>query len=646
MTIKDNNRPNGAEESFVASDEGLLGLADALEGARTVALCIETGPRDDTNSALDPRRGRVEFVSVAARGGAGGVVDVASVDPGPLLEVLRDKKIVVHDAGFCLGFLKNGFGYEHDGFVIDVQVCDAVLYHADGPREDTGKAKRFPGGGVRRRSLADVARDHLGPASDEQEGSSSGGRGEAAELRAGGSLDNVRRLLAVWKEMARRLQALGLQEVTKLEARVAPALAYCQNNGFALDEEGWRRQAEAAAAEAEKRRAECDGLAPPRPGGSGRGGWNWGSPKQVGEALEPLGAGLPRSRGGNLKTDESVLAAVSAPERAALLAQAVLSLRAVSKLASTWGTGWLEPPKKKPRSRKFDKGHQFVVDGRVHGSFNQVVSTGRMSCSSPNLQNVPSELERYFVAPPGRKLLVADYRHLDLVPAAVLSGEEKMLEAFRSGVDVHALTARAIAEAIPDRRDRPASEEEVQDFRPLAKFVTLAALYDSNAHGLAERVRAKFGGTYSVDRTRFLVDVVFGMYPKLAKWRREEMAKADAGDDLTRTLIGRLRLLNVVRRAGGWRASRASRLNAPVQGAAADGFKYAVALTWERRRQCPGSPVVVNLVHDEIVVEIDEDHALEGKDWLERCMTDGLALALGGVYAGVEIAISDRWGTD
>lgn len=104
--------------------------------------------------------------------------------------------------------------------------------------------------------------------------------------------------------------------------------------------------------------------------------------------------------------------------------------------------------------------------------------------------------------------------------------------------------------------------------------------------------------------------------------------------------------MDVEYRNGGWRSSRAARLNAPVQGAAADAFKYALALTWERRRDCPGDPRVVNLVHDEIVAEIDEDHALEGKDWLDRCMTDGLARALGGVSAGVEITVSDRWGTD
>lgn len=645
MMGKDNNRPDGAEGSFVVSEEGLLGLVGSLEGAPTVALCIETGPRDDTNSFLDPRRGRVELISVAARDGVGAVVDVTSVDPGPLLKVLLGKKLVVHDASLCLGFLKNGFGHEHDGFVLDVQVYDAVLYHANGPREETVKTKRLPDGKVRRRSLASIVEDYSSLASDEQEGSSPGGLGVPDEPGAHRSLDNARRLLAVWGRMVQRFRALDLQEVARLEARVAPALAYCQNNGFALDVEGWRRQAEAAAAEAEKLRAECDLLAPPHPGGPSGEAWNWGSAKDVGEALELLGARLPRSRGGNLKTGESILATVSAPEGAALLAGAVLSLRVVSKLASTWGTGWLEPPKK-PRSTKFDKDHQFVVDGRVYGSFNQVVSTGRMSCSSPNLQNIPRGLRRYFVAPPGRKLLVADYRHLDLVPAAVLAGEEKMLEAFRDGVDVHALTARAIVEAISGRRGHPASEEEIAGFRPLAKFVTFAILYGSNAHGLAKEVQAEFGGEWSVEKARFLIDAVSGRYPKLESWRREEMARADTGDDRTRTLIGRLRLLDLVLRNGGWRASRAVRLNAPVQGSAGDAFKYALALTWERRRECPGNPMVVNLVHDEIVVEIDEGRALDGKDWLERCMVDGLAMALGdGAPAAVEISISDRWGT-
>jgi hypothetical protein len=76
-----------------------------------------------------------------------------------------------------------------------------------------------------------------------------------------------------------------------------------------------------------------------------------------------------------------------------------------------------------------------------------------------------------------------------------------------------------------------------------------------------------------------------------------------------------------------------------------DGFKYAAALLWERRRDCPGDPKVVNLVHDEVVVETDAKEVEAGKAWVERCMLDGMAEVLGpDAPVSVEISVADSWG--
>ncbi|MDP9480432.1 MAG: DNA polymerase, partial [Actinomycetota bacterium] len=141
-----------------------------------------------------------------------------------------------------------------------------------------------------------------------------------------------------------------------------------------------------------------------------------------------------------------------------------------------------------------------------------------------------------------------------------------------------------------------------------------------------------------------LIDVFFGLYPSLARWHGDEVAKAYAGDALTCTLAGRLRLLDVEYRSGRWRAKPSVRLNTPIQGSAGDGAKHALALTWERRRERPGDPKVVNLVHDEIVMEIDEEHAEAGKAWLESCMVDGMREVVGrGVPVSVEMKVADNW---
>ena len=110
-------------------------------------------------------------------------------------------------------------------------------------------------------------------------------------------------------------------------------------------------------------------------------------------------------------------------------------------------------------------------------------------------------------------------------------------------------------------------------------------------------------------------------------------------------MCGRLRLLDIEYRFGGWRSQYQLRLNTPIQGRAGDGFKYAAALLWERRRDCPGDPKVVNLVHDEVVVETDAKEVEAGKAWVERCMLDGMAEVLGpDAPVSVEISVADSWG--
>jgi DNA polymerase I len=569
--------------ALITEPDALSDLVAVLEDVREVAFDVETYPQDDSNTALDPRRGRVRLISVAAEDGIGGVVDVTKVHPGPLLEVTKNKTLIAHNGKFDLSFLKNSFGYEHDGPVVDTQVLDAVLYYAAGPRERKrgwqGLARE-----VRIRSLSDVAKDYLGIELSKDQQTSDFGQADLTEAQVRYALQDAEILISLKEGMLRRVLELGLGRVADLEARFLPALAYCENNGFALDTEGWREQAARAAETADAAATECDALAPPVPEGAGRPVWNWGSNMQVSEALELLGARLPKTDKGNPRTNDVALKAVASPEKAARLARAMLRHREARKKASTWGLGWFEPPRKK--GTKFDKGHQFVVDGRAFTSFRQVVRTGRMSSSQPNLQNLPPESRRHFVAPPGRMLIVADYKNIELVLAGVVAGEERLLEAFHRGEDVHSMTARGMLESDPKRGGRPVTDDEIKDFRPVAKLVSFSLLYGSTAKGLAEGMTNKVGVPTSKEEAQTLLGHFFEAYPKLKKWYQRELAKAKAGEDRTRTLTGRLRLLDIEYRFGQWRVKPQLRLNTPIQGSAGDGFKCAVAMLWERRREC------------------------------------------------------------
>ena len=634
------------ECALITEEQSLQDLVAALDRFSEIAIDLETYPQDECNSALDPRRGQVRLISVAAKDDVSGVVDVSKVNPGPLLEALRGKILIAHNAKFELSFLKSRFGYEHDGPVVDTQVLDALVYYAAGPRKERTGWKGFPKNEeVRHRSLKNVAADYLGAELDKEEQTSDFGREELTEAQIGYSLRDAEILVPLKGAMMDRVRELGLERVAELESRVTPAVAYCENNGFALDTEGWRDQALRAIEEAERIKAECNALAPPVPEGEGREDWNWGSTKQLGEALELLGAALSKHSTGNYKTDDATLKGVVSPKAATELARAVLRLREAKKKASTWGLGWFDPPKKKPRGKRFDKSHQLVVGGRVYSSFHQVVKTGRMSSSRPNLQNIPSGFRKYFVAPRGRKLLIADYKQIELVTAAVVSGEEKLLEAFRRGDDVHALTARGILEADPSRGDRPVGEDEVRSFRPKAKMVSFGILYGITAQGLAWRITNAFGVPTTKEIAQGMIDRFLETYPTLKGWYLAERRKADSGDDRTCTLAGRLRLLNVERRFGAWQSQYQLRLNTPIQGSAGDGFKHAAALLWERSHDCPGSPKVVNLVHDEVVVEVDAEHVEAGRSWLRFAMIDGMREVLGlDTPVSVDVTVADNWG--
>jgi DNA polymerase I len=272
------------------------------------------------------------------------------------------------------------------------------------------------------------------------------------------------------------------------------------------------------------------------------------------------------------------------------------------------------------------------------------VRTGRMSSSQPNLQNLPSDLRHYFVAPPGRKLIIADYKNIELVLAGVVAGEDRLLGAFRRGEDVHSLTAHGMLASDPKRAGRPVTEDEVKQFRPVAKLVAFSILYGSSPKGLAEGMTNKVGVPTSKEEAQALMRNFFEAYPRLKRWYVEENVKAKVGNDRTRTLTGRLRLLDIEYRFGPWCVKPQLRLNTPIQGSAGDGLKYAVTFTWERRHECPGSPKMVNLIHDEVVVEADEEHVEAGRAWLERCMIDGMAEVAGAeVPASVDILVADRW---
>jgi DNA polymerase I-like protein with 3'-5' exonuclease and polymerase domains len=605
-------------EKIVADERGMALLARSIESEREVAVDLETFP---PGKALDPRRGRIRLISVAAAR-VNAIVDVTRVDPGPLLEVLKHKRLIFHNGKFDLSFMRRAYGFEHEGEVVDTMILHRLLHFATGKRvKEGGKLK------VRERglpqALADVVHLYLGEKLEKSEQASDWSAPTLSEEQLAYALKDSAILLRLKDAMLERILELGMKAVAELEGRALLGMTWCEDSGIALDEAEWLRLADEAEDRAARAKAELDAAAPEHPDGKG---WNWGSPAQVARALELLGFdtdNLPKTAGGRPSTTEEALKRVANPPDAVTLARAMLRYRAAEKHARTYGRKWVEPPRFRPKAKKhrWDKRYQWFVNGRIHTSFTQVVGTGRMASSEPNIQNLPNEggYREAFRAPEGRALVVADYSQMELLLAAVIAPEPAMLEALENGEDLHTKTARAML------RGKEVSAEELKEYRRRAKAVNFGFLYGLQPKSFVRYARVKYDLEVSLEEAEAYKKAFFATYPGLTSWHTRERKKANAGRELARTPLGRMRKVSLAYRPWqkAWGPYFPERVNAPVQGAGADAIKAALALLYETRGEQPGDPFPVDVVHDEVVLEVDAQHAEVAEAWVSGCLVRG-----------------------
>ena len=334
-----------------------------------------------------------------------------------------------------------------------------------------------------------------------------------------------------------------------------------------------------------------------------------------------------KSVGVKLKaTDDDTLAGIDHD-----LARLMRDYRSASKLAGTYGRKWLDA---------------FAPAGAVLPSWRQLgAGSGRMSSSDPNIQQLPrgDAYRRCIVARPGCVLVKADYSQIELRIAAKVANEPAMIAAYRNGQDLHTLTAAKIAGKL--------SAEVTKADRQLAKAVNFGLLFGMGWKSLRGYAKANYGVNMTETDARKAHRMFFLAYPGLERWHadvRRKVKQLYASDPAathnTLTLGGRKRTLSVAAR----KADRTTypsvndALNTPVQGTGADGLKAAIALLWERRAESPGA-VPVLFVHDEIVVEVPAADADRAKDWLVRCMVDGMAPLVDPVPVEVEATVGRTW---
>jgi DNA polymerase I-like protein with 3'-5' exonuclease and polymerase domains len=568
--------PSAPTYLLVKDRAGLDVVAAALNDTALVGLDVET-------TGLDPHADRVRLLSLALDTIDGGkfayLVDCFAVDPAPLWKALADRELVLHNAAFDLAFLARR------GFTPAGNVRDTMLL-----------AQLLTAGTMERVSLAACCRRWLQRDLDKAEQKSDWSGALTDDQLAYAALDVVV-LAPLLKALAAEVEEAGLAEVARIEQRCLPAIVWMGWQGVALDRDAWQALAGAASEEADRLRQELHQAAPPKPCELFD-AWNWDSTPQARQALALAGCEVDN-------TAEETLAAVDHP-----LAQLLRRYRLARKRSSTYGTDWLA---------------HVAGDGRVYPSWRQIgAASGRMSCSDPNMQQLPrGEYRRCVVAPPGRVLVKADYSQIELRIAAKVSGDRALLEAYRRGEDLHARTARNVLRI----------EDVTKQHRQLAKALNFGLLYGMGARGLRQYARSQYGLELTEEEARRYRNAFFRSYPGLAAWHSRVRSQKTTQ---TRTLAGRRRLLND-------RTPDTHRLNTPVQGTGADGLKLALALLWERRDQAPGAfPVLV--VHDEIVVECDAGQAEAAAAWLKQAMIDGMAPLIEPVPCEVEVQVGQTWG--
>jgi len=282
-------------------------------------------------------------------------------------------------------------------------------------------------------------------------------------------------------------------------------------------------------------------------------------------------------------TDESVLEKLSAEHE---LPAMVLAFRRLAKLKGTYVDAL--PPLVSPRT------------GRIHPIFHQTgAATGRLSCTNPNVQNIPIRTEEgvrireAFVPAEGTKLLSADYSQVELRLMAHFSGDEGLIAAFEAGDDIHRRTSAEVldvpqAEVTPDQRAR-------------AKAINFGIIYGSSAFGIANQL-----GIATGDAQEF-IDAYFAEYPGVKRFMEETKAQAKQ-DGYVRTLLGRRRFLPDLRSRNRVLREAAERMavNTVIQGTAADLIKKAMVGVDADLHEAGLSARMLLQVHDELVFEAPE----------------------------------------
>jgi DNA polymerase-1 len=347
--------------------------------------------------------------------------------------------------------------------------------------------------------------------------------------------------------------------------------------------------------------------------------FNLGSPKQLGEVLfEKLALPvIKKTPKGKPSTAEEVLVELALDYP---LPKVIIEYRGLSKLKSTYT----------------DKLPEMVCakTGRIHTSYHQAVTaTGRLSSSDPNLQNIPGRsgegrrIRNAFIPAEGYKMVAADYSQIELRIMAHLSGDAGLRDAFANGLDVHQATA---AEVFGVELDQVSDDQ-----RRSAKAINFGLIYGMSAFGLAKQLGL------GRNKAQEYIEVYFERYPGVAQYM-DDIKRLAKEKGYVETLYGRRLYLPEINGRNGMRRQAAERtaINAPMQGTAADIIKKAMidVEQWISAENIDARMVMQ--VHDELVLEVNEQQLESITAKIEEIMEQAVKLS---VPLIVDAGRGDNW---
>lgn len=572
-------------------------LIDTLDQVKAVSaklLSAKVMAIDTETTGLNPHIARLRLIQIAVEGHVTVIFDCFKLLPEAMEEIskiLTSPSVkIFQNAKFDLQFLRSE-KISVSGWIFDTMLAAKLLRTSGGPRSA---------------GLASLARHYLDQALSKEEQKS-----DFSSQLTIKQLDYAAKDAEILLELRHRLlegiKKNHLIEVARLEFECVYAVASIEYDGIYLDREKW------LTLRVETEQMKTDALSELYPfigypavqlglfGDHKPYGSNVNSNKQVLKMLGDNGIHVENTSKHSLAHHDKNPIVVS-----------LLKYRTASKALSSF---LCSIPDQICNST-----------GRLHPRYSQIGAwSGRMSCGGPNIQQIPRKqaFRQCFTAPPGRKLVIADYSQIELRVIAQISGDRRMIGAYKNGDDLHKLTASLV---LQKQIDLIKKQE-----RQAAKAVNFGLVFGMGAAGLKSYAEENYGVEMSSTDAEMFKKRFFVAYKGVEAWHKE-LQKTKPGS--SRTLAGRKHTYTK-------ESGMSARYNTPVQGSAADILKNALGMLYVKLKDT--NTFIVAVVHDEIVLECDEAEAQKTALLLRSIMEEAGSRYLKDVPVVAEASVADSW---